>query len=84
MTQIGEFTFSKEGTEEVEEIFKKMKETYKGITNNKVIEKKNGEAATCTFMPNTECVQTEYLNTVFSCSANKKSLRLDRYRKTTA
>ena len=58
-----------------------MKETYLEITNNKLIEKKDGEAATCTFKPSSEYVQIEYKNTIFSCSGDKISLRLDsRYR----
>ena len=85
MTQLGHFTFSKEGTEEDQAISQKMKETYLSITNYKVIENKIGEPATCKFMPSSEYVQIVYLNTVFSCSAVKTSLRLDsRYRKTTA
>ena len=58
-----------------------MKETNSGITNWKLIEKKNGEVATCKFRPNSEYVRIEYLKIVFSCSPDKTSLRLDlRYR----
>ena len=39
-----------------------MKETYLEITNNKLIEKKDGEAATCTFMPSSQYVQIQYQN----------------------
>ena len=56
-----------------------MKETYLEITNNKLIEKKDGEAATCTFMPSSQYVQIEYQNSIFN--GHKNSLRLDsRYR----